>query len=90
MPQVELYCYVCGEPQTKASRALMDWLNETETDRSYLPMMKHRVAGKAADACHDTYYIAMEGDEIISRLWHGWGKHPNAVGNFGNFMTKEE
>lgn len=89
MPQVELYRYVCGEPQTKASQALMGWLDETDTDRSYLPMMQHRVAGKAVDACNDTYYIAMEGDEIVSRLWHGWGKHSNAVGNFGNFMTKE-
>lgn len=87
---MELYRYVCGEPQTKASQALMGWLNETDTDRSYLPMMQHRVAGKAVDACHDTYYIAMEGDAIISRLWHGWGKHPHAVGNFGNFITKEE
>jgi len=90
MSQVELYRYVCGEAQTAASQALMDWLNETETDRSYLPMMQHRVSGKAAEHCNDTYYIAMQDGQIISRLWHGWGRHPHAVGNFGNFLTKDE
>ena len=90
MSQVDFYRYICGEPQTKASQTLSDWLSETDTDRSYLPMMQYRIAGKAADQCYDCYYIAMENDLILSRLWHGWGKHPNAIGNFGNFMTKEE
>ncbi|MBR4863304.1 MAG: hypothetical protein IKU07_01905 [Oscillospiraceae bacterium] len=89
MENVAFYRYRCGEKPTLASRALADWLASTETDRSYLPMMQLRVAGKAAAVCTDTYYIAMEGKEILSRHWHGWGKHPNAVGNFGNFMTKE-
>ena len=82
--------FVCGTPATDASRALAGWLAQTETDRSYLPMMQYRVAGKAARMCKDTYYIAMEADEIVSRLWHGWGNHPYAVGNFGNFVTKDE
>lgn len=87
---MEVFRYLCGDPQTKASCALGAWLNETDTDRSYLPMMQYRVAGRAADVCKDIYYIAMEGDRILSRHWNGWGKHPNAVGNFGNFMTREE
>lgn len=82
--------FVCGNEQTQASQALAGWLNATQTDRSYLPMMQYRVAGKAADLCEDTYYIAMQDGKVLSRLWNGWGKHPNAVGNFGNFMTLEE
>ena len=90
MPQIELVRYLCGEPQTQASEALAAWLFATDTDRSYLPMMQYRVAGNAADQCKDIYYLAMDGDRILSRHWNGWGKHPHAVGNFGNFMTKEE
>ena len=90
MENIEFSRYRCGEESTLATKSLASWLADTETDRSYLPMMQLRVAGKAAAACTDTYYIAMEGDNILSRLWHGWGNHPNAVGNFGNFLTKEE
>lgn len=81
--------YHCGEPQTEASQALAAWLAAVDTDRSYLPMMQYRIAGKAAPECVDTYFIAMQEGKAVSRLWHGWGKHPHAVGNFGNFMTEE-
>jgi len=82
--------FECGHAQTQASQALAAWLDATDTDRSYLPMMQYRVSGKAADQCEDIYYIAVQDGKAISRLWNGWGKHPNAVGNFGNFMTVEE
>lgn len=90
MREITLERYECGQPQTIASRALAAWLDATDTDRSYLPMMQYRVAGKASGQCRDIYYIAMQDGRAVSRLWHGWGKHPNAVGNFGNFMTLEE
>ena len=89
MDNLTIERYVCGYAPTEAANALNKWLEETETDRSYLPMMQYRVAGKAAQQCNDTYYIAMDGDNVVSRLWHGWGKHSNAVGNFGNFVTKD-
>lgn len=81
--------FQCGTPQTEASTALSRWLASVETDRSYLPMMQYRIAGHAAKECTDVYFIAMEEDRAVSRLWHGWGNHPDAVGNFGNFMTEE-
>lgn len=90
MGNITLSRYLCGDTHTKESEALAAWLAATETDRSYLPMMQYRVAGNASAVCNDIYYIAMEDERIISRLWHGWGKHENAVGNFGNFLTKEE
>ena len=82
--------FLCGDPQTNASAALSQWLATVETDRSYLPMMQYRIAGHAAEECTDVYFIATEEDRAVSRLWHGWGKHENAIGNFGNFMTRED
>lgn len=89
MAPIQIECYLCGEPQTPASRSLAGWLDATETDRSYLPMMQLRVAGRASDQCKDIYYLAMQDGQVVSRLWNGWGKHPDAVGNFGNFYTLE-
>lgn len=82
--------YCCGDPQNEASQAFGDWLQETQTDKSYHAMMRYRVAGRVADECTDIYFLAMQDGEIAARLWNGWGKHPNAVGNFGNFLIREE
>lgn len=81
--------YCCGQPQNEASLAFQNWLEETKVDRSYHAMMGYRVAGKAAEICTDTYFLAMEEGEVVARLWHGWGKHPCAAGNFGNFLIRE-
>ena len=54
MEEITLHKYRCGEPETSARQALSQWLWETESDRSYLSMMRYRVAGKAADVCTDT------------------------------------
>lgn len=90
MEEIKIQKYLCGQPETAASKALAQWLWETQSDRSYLAMMRYRVAGYAADVCTDTYYIGMQGDNCVARLWNGWGKHKGAVGNFGNFLIKEE
>jgi len=57
---------------------------------SYAQMMLNRVNGIYKDQCVDTYYIAQDNGEMFSRLWNGWGKHKDAVGNFGNFLTLEK
>lgn len=64
--------------------------NENLNEEAYIQMMKRRIEGKVADQCYDLYYIAHENDKCCSRLWHGWGKHELAVGNFGHFMTLPE
>lgn len=89
MAPVTVECYRCGQPQTDASRALDSWLASTETDHSFLPMMRCRIAGQANGECEDIYYIAIEDGKVLARLWNGWGRHENAVGNWGNFMTVE-
>ena len=82
--------YCCGQPQNEAAQAFQNWLEETRVDRSYHAMMEYRVAGQAAEDCADTYFLAMEQDRAVARLWNGWGKHPHAAGNFGNFLIREE
>ena len=74
---------------TVAERALFEMM-KSAPNRSYADMIRLRIAGGAADQCDDTYYVALEGEKCLARLWHGWGRHENAIGNFGNFFTLEE
>lgn len=74
---------------TTAERALFEMM-KSAPDRSYADMIRLRISGGAAAECDDTYFVALEGERCVSRLWHGWGRHENAIGNFGNFLTLEE
>lgn len=74
---------------TTAERALFEMM-KSAPDRSYADMIRLRISGGAAEECDDTYFVALEGEKCLSRLWHGWGRHENAIGNFGNFLTLEE
>lgn len=57
----------------------------------YADMMRYRVDGLAAEECNDVFYLCTdEENNLISRLWMGWGKHAGAVGNWGNFFTSPE
>ena len=70
-----------------AIRKQIDTLNK---EMSYAKMMEYRLHGNAQDECTDVYFAAHEDDKMLSRLWYGWGKHKNAIGNFGNFLTCAE
>lgn len=82
--------FSCGDPQSEAQTALADMLKDKNVGTSYADIMRYRVANKAANECIDTYYVAHENRKAYSRLWNGWGRHDNAIGNFGNFVTLEE
>ena len=73
----------------EAAGALAGVLRE-ESQQSYARMMMYRLSGKAAGECEDRYFIAMDEGECVSRIWYGWGRHKYAVGNFGNFRTRED
>ena len=75
---------------SSALRALKEHINTLDKTLSYAKMMEYRTNGMAKDECIDTYYIAYENEKMLSRLWNGWGRHENAIGNFGNFLTLEE
>lgn len=59
-------------------------------DMPYLKILKRRILGEFANLCCDNYYIAYTPDKCLSRLWTGWGKHTDSVGNFGHFLTLPE
>lgn len=79
-----------SQGMTEAVQALALMLAKESPGKSYADVMRLRVAGALTDACTDTYFVALDGDKCVSRLWNGWGKHEGAIGNFGNFLTLEE
>lgn len=81
--------YVPGQPMNEAGKAIEEMLRDYDHGATYADMMRLRISGGVSDQCADTYFVAHEDGVCYSRLWHGWGKHKDAVGNFGNFMTLE-
>ena len=55
----------------------------------YADMMRVRITGALSNECNDVYYIAHEDGRGIGRHWNGWGKHPDAIGNWGGFFVDE-
>lgn len=82
--------FICGDNESAAQRALSKMLEKENPGVSYADMMRYRVSNRAKDECIDTYYVAHNGETAYSRLWNGWGRHKDAIGNFGNFVTVEE
>ena len=75
---------------TQAGKALARMLADEEPGKSYADVMRLRVSGALTNQCTDTYFVALDEDTCVSRLWNGWGKHRDAIGNFGNFLTLEK
>lgn len=73
-----------------AAEKLADVVRGECPERSYSHMIRYRLSGQAAAGAIDRYFIALEGNDYAARLWHGWGNHPDAIGNFGNFATRED
>ena len=75
---------------TEAGQAHAFMLSDEAPGKSYADAMRARVAGTLVKECTDTYFVALDGDKCVSRLWYGWGTHADAIGNFGNFLTLEQ
>ena len=82
--------FICGEAEGTAQIALLKMLENENVGVSYADMMRYRIQNRAVSDCVDTYYVAHDNGVAFSRLWNGWGKHINAIGNFGNFVTVDE
>lgn len=78
-----------GKGLSDSAAALDRQLVNEDPDMTYSQMMRFRLSGQAASECTDTYFIATQAGRYVARLWHGWGKHVNSIGNFGNFKTLE-
>lgn len=81
--------YIPGEQEPASKTLLCEGVKAVDPGQFYAEMLRCRAAGKLQDVCTDIYYIATLDGEMVSRLWNGWGKHQDAIGNFGNFQTKE-
>ncbi len=81
--------YVPGTPKNAAFAAIAAMMNDFDAGVSYADMMRYRIRGEAATVCHDVYYVAHEDGAARSRLWMGWGRHADAIGNWGNFYTDQ-
>ena len=81
--------FICGDDESEAQRTLTKMLENENIGVSYADMMRYRVSNRAKGECIDTYYVAHDGENAYSRLWNGWGRHNDAIGNFGNFVTVE-
>ena len=89
MDEITYETFYAGAKPSDAAMALDRLLANENPDMTYSQMMRYRLAGKASNECTDIYFLASHLDTQVARLWHGWGKHPNAIGNFGNFRTAE-
>lgn len=82
--------YFAGQLPNDAHKALWDMVKDEKPEEAYMQTIKKRVKGELSDICVDNYYIARDGDKCGTRLWTGWGKHKDAIGNFGHFLTLPE
>lgn len=82
--------YIPGGPKNEAGLVLDQMMKEENPGVSYADMMRYRISGAASEECTDIYFVVHKDGVCYSRLWHGWGKHEDAIGNFGNFKTLEE
>lgn len=79
-----------GQAPSDAEGALSISMKEYNLGVSYADTIRLRLSGALQEICNDTYYVAHENGRCISRLWNGWGRHGEAIGNFGNFLTEEK
>ncbi len=77
-------------PEAVRSAAMLaSWIRSEPSAVSRQVILK-RLAGNTARQCRDVYFIATDNGECVSRLWYGWGKHRDSIGNFGHFNTRED
>ena len=81
--------YIPEEGKNTAGTLIGRMMDGFDSGVSYADMMRYRISGKAACECKDVYYVAHDGEKAFGRLWHGWGRHTDAIGNWGNFYTEE-
>ena len=82
-------CFV-GQHRNAAYNALLNMVGDELPNEAHTQIIRRRLQGEFLNICTDNYYVAYEGDKCYSRLWTGWGKHKDSVGNFGHFLTLPE
>ena len=76
--------YIVGSEKNEVYNAIS---NSVPKDNEYLHF---RLNGGVKDLCNDTFYAAHKDGKVLSRLWMGYPKHKNSIGNWGCVYTDEE
>lgn len=82
--------YITGTPENDAYKAICQMMVNVQIGVPHADMIRLRLGGSVARECHDVYYVAHENGKGVARHWNGWGKHKDAIGNWGNFLTLED
>ena len=90
MNNITLHTFIPNHSKNNiAGAALKEIIATQEPVASWSKMMLYRIDGNASKYCTDQYYIAIQDEKCVSRLWCGWGNHKDAIGNWGNFKTAD-
>lgn len=76
--------YVVGSERDAVYKTLYEMISKDDT------YMHLRLSGALADVCTDMYFVTHEDGKGMSRVWMCYGKHENAVANWGAVYTEEE
>ena len=96
MEKVKFEHFTPGNTESKGYLPLLEMCSvpmhpgKNPTDSPFGIVMKRRIMGEYKDICTDNYYIAYNDEKCLTRLWTGWGKHKDSIGNFGHFLTLPE
>ena len=73
--------YIVGTKRDSVYKTLYDMIPQDDV------YMHLRLSGALCDVCNDLYFVTHEDGKGISRVWMGYGKQENAVGNWGAVFT---
>lgn len=79
--------HIPGQNGTSAHIALRNSITAAPNKTPTHEVLLRHIDGVFADECDETFYVAHEDGRLISRLWMGFGKHKDAIGNWGYFFT---
>lgn len=76
--------YIAGDEKNKA----YEFLNEMILpDDRFLHM---RLQGELTDVTNELFFLTHDEEKGLSRIWMSYGKHKNAISNWGAVATPEE
>jgi len=76
--------YLVGSGKDSAYQSLYNMIPQDDV------YMHLRLSGALTDVCTDLYFLTHEDGKGLSRVWMGYGKHENAVCNWGAVYTEAE
>ena len=79
--------YIPSKSPCDARTALLNSFDSFTERAPTLEVLIKRIEGEYAEICDETFYVAHDDGRLLSRHWMGWGRHNDAIGNWGYFFT---